>query len=1114
MGSRLEEVIPVGRRWAVVFTVVLGIAAWSFVDIDRTWFQAYGSCLMILAGIFSWPRARRLMWGTSAARAWGFLVVATFTFVAQSYWVELHRQLSQGFHAAGVDLPIRPNAVFRIGVGDGLDVRFAPGTDSLDRWRLVLRRAPEGFAVDSIDGVEILQQRSHRWLAGFWDAAMHYDPSWVDRLGAELVADGPEAIARPNTGERIHAFRIVQDARHLALEWNGVARAPLVLGGSSLSPAQKVVAERLRRRLRTGLPLRELGWSAVPDTAAARDLVLVMRYLPSDHDNLIGFIHPLRPPTFRLVASTDEWAVTARGASAARIVLAPDDTVRVVSHGERWAFSLGDRRVSENQRPTVAVMFVRGPRSLLAWMPPSSICSPAERCTLVSSSRLPPTIPHFDLSQFGLDTATYSVLGRVTTFPDSIVFRTADRVFSAPYDSIFAVPARALDTRSTAAYLFRVTRMAQGEFSSLVETLIALLLATVALARLAVKSPEARARLLAESIEANTAWALINILTVLFGIRLILGFRVTYAAPYHLRDADSAIGLWLATIGLTTFLLVWEAWIPRLVVMAQRLEAVLGRKIGRMSDRARGYLDAQARLASQLITSERNATGSPSTWTWWRQLRGWTGWSQLRSWAWWLHHLDVIGPGALAIAVLAHLRPGALKGAGSVVVAIAAIWAVLEYLRADIDAPAKSPAAALGPQENVRPWWILTLLATALFVALSASSRIGALVAVAGLIVLAALCWVVRVCRPTSFASLLQRITGGRWAWLVILALAAATDLALFMFQFASPTVLFLALAFLFLLAVRLGQWVGSITHASGTTISKALAYVVLLLAAAVAMASDVGLGLVFGLPLLLTFVVAVGVDRMGRWERVVLLAGMVGVAVLARPVLWPQMPPLGTLDPAGASRAFDQLGGPLRNVPIVGDAVMHSVVRGLAARHPEVLERLLPLAAPSPAREEMFPALEQMWGGRAYSAGRNTGEGLASAIVIGRGVPEPVSDAENTFAVYVMAEHGFYGALVVLGLYSMLNVAVLPLLLMSTRMVDAGGRRDNGTVSLTVGGMLAITVPALYVAASNIGVVPLTGQNMPILGLNAWSDVLLSSAIVSAVLAVLFANPRSASRD
>jgi hypothetical protein len=43
----------------------------------------------------------------------------------------------------------------------------------------------------------------------------------------------------------------------------------------------------------------------------------------------------------------------------------------------------------------------------------------------------------------------------------------------------------------------------------------------------------------------------------------------------------------------------------------------------------------------------------------------------------------------------------------------------------------------------------------------------------------------------------------------------------------------------------------------------------------------------------------------------------------------------------------------------------------------------------------------------------------------------------------------------------------------------------------------LDVTVPAVYVALSNIGAVPITGQNMPFLGLNSWSDVTLCAGVV-----------------
>jgi hypothetical protein len=175
--------------------------------------------------------------------------------------------------------------------------------------------------------------------------------------------------------------------------------------------------------------------------------------------------------------------------------------------------------------------------------------------------------------------------------------------------------------------------------------------------------------------------------------------------------------------------------------------------------------------------------------------------------------------------------------------------------------------------------------------------------------------------------------------------------------------------------------------------------------------------------------------------------------------------------------------------------------VRGLAAFHPDLLERVLARAGPSPAREEIVPALEQVWGGRAYSASGLAGHGLAGPTVIGRGVPAAVSDAENAFSVYLIAEHGFLG-----GLAAYIVMAIVPLAVLWSiyRAPPDANRPDDTAVAVLVGGILLITVPAVYVAASNLAMVPLTGQNMPFLGLNAWSDVTFVGGIITAILAVL----------
>ena len=288
------------------------------------------------------------------------------------------------------------------------------------------------------------------------------------------------------------------------------------------------------------------------------------------------------------------------------------------------------------------------------------------------------------------------------------------------------------------------------------------------------------------------------------------------------------------------------------------------------------------------------------------------------------------------------------------------------------------------------------------------------------------------------------------------------------------------------------------------------------LVATLLATRADFGLGLVFSLPLVVTLLLAIGLAYLPR--RVALTFGgvLALIVALAEPVLRPHLGTLRRADtPQERSVAFADLGGPLRHWSLTADPVTRAVVRGLAASHPELLERVLVSAAPSPGREEILRSLEQAWGGRAYAASGLLGEGLAGPTVIGRGVPVPISYAENTFSVYVLSEHGLLGGIAVLLLYVWIALAValyawrerLPV----PRSDGAHARdSDDSALAVVVGGSLMLTIPAAYVAASNLGIVPLTGQNMPFLGLNAWSDVTFVSAMVSAMVAMLVASAGS----
>ena len=125
------------------------------------------------------------------------------------------------------------------------------------------------------------------------------------------------------------------------------------------------------------------------------------------------------PLLFRLASRDGEWVVTkAEHRTSDRPFLSLGDTVRVVSHGKRWSFVLASHARGPNRDPGLAVRFVRGPDPRLGWLPSDEVCGTQRRCTLVSTSRLPPSVPHFYLGAFGLDTTRYAFLGRVRMVSD------------------------------------------------------------------------------------------------------------------------------------------------------------------------------------------------------------------------------------------------------------------------------------------------------------------------------------------------------------------------------------------------------------------------------------------------------------------------------------------------------------------------------------------------------------------------------------------------------------------------------------------------------------------------------------------------------------------------
>ena len=136
----------------------------------------------------------------------------------------------------------------------------------------------------------------------------------------------------------------------------------------------------------------------------------------------------------------------------------------------------------------------------------------------------------------------------------------------------------------------------------------------------------------------------------------------------------------------------------------------------------------------------------------------------------------------------------------------------------------------------------------------------------------------------------------------------------------------------------------------------------------------------------------------------------------------------------------------------------------------------------------------------RAYAAaGRTWGNGLYGTPYTRRAISEDVALTDNAFAVFVLSEHGFAGGAVLLGVY-----LGLALLLLTSAMI-AGRAVNEVPRGILLGGLaMYVAVPALYMAAANVSLLPLTGQNLPLLGLRSGADVAFGSwTLALAVIAL-----------
>jgi hypothetical protein len=333
----------------------------------------------------------------------------------------------------------------------------------------------------------------------------------------------------------------------------------------------------------------------------------------------------------------------------------------------------------------------------------------------------------------------------------------------------------------------------------------------------------------------------------------------------------------------------------------------------------------------------------------------------------------------------------------------------------------------------------------------------------------------------------------------------------------------FVMIVFVALACVRVGRGVGSRIESASRRASdspadrvEVLVSSALLVAPLVLLAPltviDMGLFLVVVVPVGFATLLAAG-RRVAGWRLAIPgLAFVAFFGVLAPRVLFPSVNAIRIADShAAKAAAFERMTRVFgAHVPFVATSMDRVAARSVATADRELAEELLISAYPGGARDLLIPSIEQIWGGTTYASASFWGSGLGQAVVGGRGVAEPVSYAENTFSVFVLAEHGAFGGLLVLGLYLLLTIAVG-----STAMIGPGETPAayRASRALFLVATLIVAIPAAYVALSNLGVVPITGQNMPFLGLNAWSDVALCSGVIGIFITGAIRRSHEASR-
>ncbi len=155
-----------------------------------------------------------------------------------------------------------------------------------------------------------------------------------------------------------------------------------------------------------------------------------------------------------------------------------------------------------------------------------------------------------------------------------------------------------------------------------------------------------------------------------------------------------------------------------------------------------------------------------------------------------------------------------------------------------------------------------------------------------------------------------------------------------------------------------------------------------------------------------------------------------------------------------------------------------------------------------------MQETLHQRWQMIAYQRGSGVGYFAAPLRNVGMTYPTTLSDA--AFSVYLVGEHGKLAGVMVIGLLLLLSLAIFRCAWLAA---SSRNQKANARGLYAIAGVIGCAT--VYMALANLWLIPFTGQNVPLLSLNSWKDLILNlTLLVAAILLIAFPGTWSSQID